>query len=177
MPTSRWSATLTATNYEIPAEPTAWLQERDGEWQHWQQAQKRRHELAEILVKQQEQFNAAQAQVTHWSEQLANLRLPRSTGNIGQNSNPESVSDDPATALAHCADAIAELTKQLAAQQGRQTQLDTHLAQQQKAFAETTTAWQTALAASPFPDLAPYSAALLPPEERQCLHMGVLKII
>ncbi|MBT9520904.1 MAG: AAA family ATPase [Dechloromonas sp.] len=163
------SATLTAAGYEIPAEPAAWLQERDGEWQHWQQTQKRRHELAEILVKQQEQFNAAQAQATHWSEQLANLRLPRSTGNIGQNQNPETITDDPATALASCADAIAELTRQLAAQQGRQTQLDVNLAQQQKAFAEATTAWQTALAASPFADLAAYSAALLPPEERQRL--------
>ncbi|MGB4063122.1 MAG: AAA family ATPase [Azonexus sp.] len=163
------SATLTAAGYEIPAEPAAWLQERDGEWQHWQQTQKRRHELAETIVKQQEQFNAAQAQATHWSEQLANLRLPRSTGNIGQNQNPETITDDPATALARCADAIVELTRQLAAQQGRQAQIDTNLAQQQKALAEATTAWQTALATSPFADLAAYSAALLPAEERQRL--------
>ncbi|HQU78036.1 MAG TPA: AAA family ATPase [Azonexus sp.] len=171
------SATLTAANYQIPAEPAVWLQERDSEWQHWQQTQKRRRELAEILVKQQEQFNAAQAQATHWSEQLEYLRLPRSTGKIGQNSNPESLGEDqtdpssadPATALAHCADAIAELTRLLAAQQGRQTQLDANLAQQQKAHAKATTAWQTALATSPFADLAAYSAALLPPEERQRL--------
>jgi exonuclease SbcC len=171
------NATLTAANYETPAEPAAWLQARDGEWQHWQQTQKRRHELAEILVKQQEQFNAAQAQATHWSEQLANLRLLRSTGKNGQNSNPESFADDPAsqdsadpaTALTRCADAIAELTRQLAAQQGRQTQLDANLAQQQKASAEATSTWQTSLATSPFADLAAYSAALLPPEERQRL--------
>jgi exonuclease SbcC len=163
------SATLTATGYQIPAEPAAWLQERDSEWQHWQQTQKRRHELAEILVKQQEQFNAAQAQATHWSEQLANLGLLRSTGNIGQNQNPETITDDPATALARCADAIGDLTRQLAAQQGRQTQLDTNLAQQQKTLAEATSAWQTALATSPFADLTAYSAALLPPEERQHL--------
>ncbi len=172
------SATLTAANYQIPAEPAAWLQERDSEWQHWQQTQKRRQELAEILVKQQEQFNAAQAQATHWSEQLANLGLPhpegasfgaRSTGNIGQNSNPESSSSDPATALARCADAIADLTRQLAAQQGRQTRLDANLAQQKKNLAEAITAWQTDLATSPFTDLAAYSAALLPPEERQRL--------
>lgn len=167
------SATLTAAGYQLPTEPAAWLQERDSEWQHWQQTQKRRHELAETLVKQQEQFNAAQAQATHWSEQLANLPLPRSTGNIGQNQNPETITDDPATALANCADAIADLTRQLAAQQGRQTQLDANLAQQQKALTEATTAWQTALAASPFAspfaNLAAYSAALLPPEERQRL--------
>ena len=166
---AKLGATLTAAGYEIPAEPAAWLQERDREWQHWQQTQKRRHELAEILVKQQEQFNTAQAQATHWSEQLANLRLPRSTGNIVQNQNPETITDDPATALANCADAIADLTRQLAAQQGRQTQLEANLAQQQKTLAEATTAWQTALATSLFADLAAYSAALLPPEERQRL--------
>ncbi|UCV21066.1 AAA family ATPase [Ferribacterium limneticum] len=166
---AKLGATLTAANYQIPAEPAAWLQERDGEWQHWQQTQKRRHELAEILVKQQEQFNAAQAQATHWSEQLADLSLPRSTGNIGQNQNPDTITDDPASALARCAEAIADLTRQLAAQQGRQTQLEANLAQQQKALTEATTAWQTALATSPFADLAAYSAALLPPEERQRL--------
>ena len=166
---SKLSATLTSANYQIPAEPATWLQDRDGEWLHWQQTQKRRHELAETIVKQQEQFNAAQAQATHRSEQLANLRLPRSTGNIGQNQNPETITGDPATALANCADAIADLTRQLAAQQGRQTQLEANLAQQQKTLAEATTAWQTPLAASPFADLAAYSAALLPPEERQRL--------
>ena len=171
------SATLTAANYETPPEPAAWLQERDGEWQHWQQTQKRRHELAEILVKQQEQFNAVRAQATHWSEQLENLQLLRSTGNNGQKSNPESVGDDPAgpasadpaTALARCAEYIAELSRQLAAQQGRQTQLYANLTQQQKVLAEAITSWQIALAASPFADLAAYSAALLPAEERQRL--------
>ena len=161
--------TLSAAHYETPAEPAAWLQARDGEWQHWQQTQKRRHALAEILVKQQEQCNAAQAQATHWSEQLAKHRLLRSTGKNGQNSNPELLADDPASALARCAESIAELTRQLAAQQGRQTQLETSLAQQQKAHAEATRNWQTALAASPFADLAAYSAALLPAEERQRL--------
>jgi len=175
---AKLGATLATAGHEFAVEPVAWLQERDGEWQHWQQTQKRRHELAEILVKQQEQLNSAQALATHWSEQLANLRLPhpegashgaRSTGNIGQNQNPETITDNPATALARCADAIADLTRQLAAQQGRQTQLDANLAQQQKAHAEATTAWQTALATSPFADHAAYSAALLSPEERQRL--------
>ena len=163
------AATLSAANYEIPPEPAAWLQARDSEWQHWQQTQKRRHALAEILVKQQEQFNAAQAQATHWSEQQANLGLLRSTGKIGQNQNPETMTDDPASALARCAEAIAELARQLAAQQGRQTQLDANLAQQQKALTEATNAWQAALATSPFADLAAYNAALLPADERRRL--------
>ncbi len=176
-------ATLTAAHYDIPTDPAAWLHERDAEWQHWQQTQKRRHQLGEILVKQQEQFNAAQTQAAHWAEQRAKLPHPagdcyvphpegasvgaRPTGNFAQNQNPET--NDPASALARCAEVIADLTRQLAAQQGRQAQLAATLAQQQKALADTSAAWQTALATSPFADLAAYGAALLPPEERQRL--------
>lgn len=159
--------TLAAVGYDIPTEPDAWLQARESEWLHWQQTQKRRQELAETLVKQQEQFNTAQTQATYWSEQLNKLPLPdsedadlRSTGKTGEN---------PVSALARCAEAIAELTRQLAAQQGRQAQLDAHLAQQKAAHAEATNAWQKALASSPFADLAAYHAALLPADERQRL--------
>ena len=160
-------ATLSEAGYETPAEPTVWLQERDGEWRHWQQNQKRRQELAEILVKQQERFDAAQTQATQWEARWQTLAAERST--VAEGQKPEETTDDPATALARCADIIAELTQQLAAQQGRQAQLDSNLAQQKKTLAETSTAWQTALAASPFADLAAYLSALLPAEERQRL--------
>jgi len=161
------SPTLATAGYEIPAEAAAWLQERDGEWQHWQQMQKRRQELAEILVKQQDRFDTAQTQAAHWLERWQTLATERATAQEAP--KPENTSADPATALARCAEAIADLTQQLAAQQGRQAQLAANLAQQKKALAETSAAWQTALAASPFADLAAYAAALLPAEERQRL--------
>lgn len=163
----RLGATL-AVSEEIPAEPDAWLLVREGEWQHWQETQKRRQELAETLVKQQEQFNAVQTQAAHWSEQLEKLdqdaSLHRSTRKTGQKP-----SDPSASALAQCAEAIVDLKQQLAALLGRQMQLDANLAQQQRAHAEATTAWQRALADSPFADLAAYNAALLSAEERQRL--------
>jgi len=155
-------ARLVETLNEIPPDPAAWLAERDGEWQHWLQMQKRQQELAALLVQQQERYDAAQTQAAHWAERRKNCPQTPSTAEIP-------VTDDPATALTRCAERIADLTQQLAAQQGRQAQLETNLAQQQKAFAEATTAWQTTLAASPFADLAAYSAALLPAEERQRL--------
>ncbi len=162
---NKLGATLHAAGYEIPAEAAVWLQERDGEWQHWQQTQKRRQELAATLVKQQDRCEAAQTQAAHWQERWQNVAGERSTSE--NEAKPDSA--DPAAALARCADAIAELTQQLAAQQGRQAQLETSLAEQKKALAATSTAWQEALAASPFADLAAYENALLPAEERQRL--------
>ncbi|OMG52560.1 chromosome segregation protein SMC [Azonexus hydrophilus] len=155
-------ARLVETLNEIPPDPAAWLAERDSEWQHWLQMQKRRQELAALLVQQQERYDAAQTQAVQWAERRKNCPETPSTAEIP-------TTDDPATALTRSAERIADLTQQLAAQQGRQAQLETNLAQQQKAFADAATAWQTALAASPFADLAAYSAALLPAEERQRL--------
>lgn len=164
---SRLAATLTEAGYEIPSEPAIWLQERDGEWLHWQQTQKRRHELAEILIKQQDRFDAAQTQAAQWLECWKLLSTERPAAE--QEAQPTEATDDPAEALTRCAESIADLAQQLAAQQGRQAQLETNLAQQKKAVAEALTTWQTALAASPFADLAAYAAALLPAEERQRL--------
>ena len=164
---TKLGATLRGAGYEIPTESAAWLQERDSEWQHWQQTQKRRQELAEILVQQQARFDAAQTQAAHWQERWKIVAAERSTAQEGQ--KPAEVSADPAAALTRCAEAIADLTQQLAAQQGRQAQLAANLAEQKKALADASTAWQTALAASPFADLAAYEAALLPAEERQRL--------
>ena len=74
--------------------------------------------------------------------------------------------------LSRCAERLAELGQQLAALQGRQAQLDANLARQQQTLADAASAWQTALAASPFKDLDAYAAALLPAEERQRLQQA-----
>lgn len=155
-------AKLHETLGEIPTDPACWLSERDSEWQHWQQTQKRRQELSALLVQQQERCDAAQTQAAHWAERRKNCPETPSTAEIPP-------TDNPVTALARCAERIAELSQQLAAQQGRQTQLETHLAQQQQTLADASSRWQTALTASPFSDLAAYSAALLPAKERQRL--------
>ena len=155
-------AKLSETLGEIPADPANWLSERDSEWQHWQQTQKRRQALSALLVQQQERYDAAQTQAAQWAERRKNCPETPSTAAIP-------TTDDPATALACSAERIAELSQQLAAQQGRQAQLEASLTQQQKTLAEATSVWQTALAASPFADLVAYTAALLPAEERQRL--------
>jgi exonuclease SbcC len=155
-------AKLVDTLNEIPSNPTAWLGERDSEWQHWQQTQKRRQELTARLVQQQERCDTAQTQAVLWTQRRKDCPETPSAEEIPP-------TDDPATALARSAERISELNQQLAAHQGRQMQLEASLGQQQKTQAAAATAWQTALAASPFADLATYAAALLPAEERQRL--------
>lgn len=159
-------ARLKETLADIPANPAAWLAERETEWQHWQQTQRRRQELATQLVQQQERAEAAQTQAAHWAEQAAQLRTAAADA---LPPTPTSAEADPAAALARCAERLAELGQQLAALQGRQAQLDANLARQQQTLADAASAWQTALAASPFKDLDAYTAALLPAEERQRL--------
>ena len=162
-------ARLKATLADIPADPAAWLAERDTEWQHWQQTQRRRQELATQLVQQQERADAAQTQAAHWAEQAAQQRAAAADA---LPPTPTSAEADPAAALARCAEHLAELGQQLAALQGRQAQLDANLARQQQTLTDAASAWQTALAASPFKDLEAYTAALLPTEERQRLQQA-----
>ncbi len=162
-------ARLKVTQADIPADPAAWLAERDAEWQHWQQTQRRRQELATQLVQQQERADAAQTQATHWAEQAAQRRAAAADAHPPA---PASAEADPAAALARCTEHLAELGQQLAALQGRQAQLDANLARQQQTLTDAARAWQTALAASPFKDLDAYAAALLPPEERQRLQQA-----
>lgn len=162
-------ARLKATLADIPADPAAWLMERDTEWQHWQQTQRRRQELATQLVQQQERADAAQTQAIHWAEQAAQRRAAAADASPPA---PASAEDDPAAALARCTAQLAELGQQLAALQGRQAQLDANLARQQQTLTDAASAWQTALAASPFKDLEAYTAALLPTEERQRLQQA-----
>ena len=169
----RLEATLSEAGFVLPAEPAAWLQERETEWQHWQQMQKRRQELAEAIVQQQERSAAAQTQATQWEERWQAVHaacavIPAKAG-IHESREIQQEPEDLPAALTRCTEAITRLTQQLANQQGRQKQLEATLAQQQKTLAEAASAWQNALAASPFPDLAAYTAALLPPEERQRL--------
>jgi exonuclease SbcC len=163
------SQTLADAGFELPNEPALWLRERDGEWQHWQKTQRRRQELGEALTKQQGLCETAQSQATLWAERWD---LLRSTAKNDDFFDAE-ITDDPASALLHCNAETNRLTQALAALEGRLTQLEASLAQQQKALNEAAGNWQTALAASPFAELTAFVAALLPVEERQ--RLGLLK--
>lgn len=182
---SRFGATLAEAGFELPAESLPWLKERDSEWLHWQQTQRRRQEINEAFSKQQGQCDSLQSQATLWAERwqvLVASTAPTSPSPIHGQTEISSADTEAlfistisskeinlTDALAHSTEEVARLTQAIAALQGRQAQLESHLAQQKKGLSEASSTWQTALAASPFADLAAFIAALLPPEERQRL--------
>jgi len=161
-------ATLAEAGFTLPEDPSAWLREREGEWLHWQQTQRRRQELIEIHTRQQAQYESAQAQADHWEGRW--LALP--PGNESPLAEPATLPASPNElndALGRCASRIGELAQAIAGLQGRREQLTGNLARLQRTENEAARDWQAALNASPFTDLAAFLAALLPAEERQRL--------
>jgi exonuclease SbcC len=161
--------TLTEAGYALPAEPKPWLQERDGEWQHWQQTQAKLQELLHAITRQQTQRDATQTAANLWTHRWTALQASAETEAVALPAQSEVADEDLPEALAACADAITRLTESIAALNGRQVQAQTALAQQRTALRDFETAWQTALHASPFVDVSAFLAALLPEPERQRL--------
>ena len=162
-------ATLTEAGYALPAEPRPWLQERDGEWQHWQKTQRQLQELLHAITRQQAQCDAAQAAASLWTQRWVALQdspYDQTTALLAQ---PNVDDGDLPAALTASADAITRLTESIAALSGRHVQAQTALAQQHTALRDSEAAWHTALHASPFADASAFVEALLHEPERQRL--------
>lgn len=165
--TSQLQTTLAAAGHALPDSPAEWLQAREAEWLDWQHKQQRQQTLAEARTRQQAACEAADAEAALWRENLAQLR---STGNFAENqASPETEIATARARLDAARTAHATTTQELSALSGRLQQLESQLAEQQKALQDAATGWQTALTASPFNDTATYLAALLPADERQVL--------
>jgi exonuclease SbcC len=160
---------LAEAGYALPAESNTWLQERDGEWQHWQQTQRQLQDLAKTIVSQQAQCDAAQAEANLWTQRWADLRAHAGEQAIALPAQKEIAADDLPAALIGCTNEITRLTQAIAALNGRYAQAQTALAHQGVALVEADKAWHTALRASPFADASAFEAALLPEPERQRL--------
>lgn len=158
---------LTDASFALPAEPALWLEERDGEWQHWQQTQRRWQELTEALTHQQSQYESAQAQAALWEERWH----ARKQSYVEEQADEFFVESraELASILVRYTDEVTRLTQELAALQGRQDQLESNLSRQQAALSEALLSWKTSLAASPFADLDAFVAARLSSEERNRL--------
>jgi len=155
------------THPTLPTDPAAWLLERDREWTHWQQTQRRRQQMAEALTRQQNLCENAHLQVEQWEGRWQALVSAQSEAT--ENASLPAAASDPAEALSRCANEIASLTQALASLQGRLTQLASSLATQQQSLDNAYTTWQAALVSSSFGDLNLFLAALLTAEQRQQL--------
>ncbi|MDO8774987.1 MAG: SbcC/MukB-like Walker B domain-containing protein, partial [Burkholderiaceae bacterium] len=160
---------LAEAGYTLPTEPAPWLQERDGELQHWQQTQGQLQDLAHAITRQHAQCEAAHTQAALWGQRWDVLQASVDDDTISPSPHMDEAGGDWPTVLTQCADAIDRLSRAIAALQGRQAQVQGQLAQQRQALADTDQAWQLALAASPFADASAFDAALLSAPERQRL--------
>jgi len=168
------AATLAEDGFELPepAQAEAWLQARSTEWQQWQHTQTRCQTLATELSRQQALCEAAQAEQARWAERWQALQPrqpepPEPQGGLFD-APPISV-PEPAPSLVAVGAEVDRLSRERAALQGRVSQLQQALAEQQATLAQAETAWQAALQASPFADAQAYAEALLPAAEREHL--------
>jgi exonuclease SbcC len=160
---------LSEAGHTLPTEPKPWLQEREGEWQHWQNTQAQLHNLAQAHTRQQAQCDAAQTQANLWIKRLTELQA--STGDQATElpAQPPMAAAALPAALSACSDAITRLTQSIAALHGQQIQVQAALAQQHTALLDAQAAWHSALQRSPFADVSAFETALLPEAERQRL--------
>ncbi|OGB54083.1 MAG: chromosome segregation protein SMC [Burkholderiales bacterium RIFOXYD12_FULL_59_19] len=162
-------STLSEAGYTLPTEPKPWLQERDGEWQHWQQTQHQLQSLAQIFTRQQAQNDAAQAQAKLWIQRWTELQAGTGDQTMALPAYQQVAADALPAALTACIDVITRLTQSIASLNGQQTQVATALAQQRITLRDAEVAWNSALQTSPFSDVSAFEAALLPEAERQRL--------
>ncbi len=159
-------ANLAAAGHTLPAAHTAWIAERELEWQQWQAKRSRRRALDTLLASQLAACAQAQQASDEWAARWAALG-PDATeqDQVGLPRNPDP-QPDAVAALAACSARIGEIARDLAALEGRERQLDDDRLRQDAALRAAEAAWQSALTASPFDDGATWQAACLPAEER-----------
>ena len=147
---------------QVPGAATAnaWLQERQHDWQQWQQHHTQLQALAQQLALQQQHASQCAQEARQWQQRTAQLQ-------------PLDTPSPPATALpatlAECTALLERTNQQLASLEGQAQQARSHLAQLQQAEAQAHAAWNTALHTSPFTDEHAFAQALLPQAEQQRL--------
>ena len=156
---------IAPSGWAVPdaADAAAWLQQRQHDWQQWQQRSAQLQQLAQQQALQQRLCEQAAHDATHWQQRAAQLDAVATDAVDAAPPAPL-----PAT-LADCASAIEHSSQQLASVQGQLQQVHAQLAQLHTACTEAQTAWNAALHASPFTDAAAFAQALLPAAEQQRL--------
>ena len=162
-------ATLAEAGYALPVDPKPWLQDRDGEWQHWQQTQRQLQALDQAVTRQQAQCDATQTEASLWAQRWTDLQAGADEPALALPAHKELAADELPAALAACTHDIAILTQTIAALAGRYAQAEAALTQQRTGLLDAEGAWHTALNASPFADAPAFEVALLPEPERQRL--------
>ncbi|MDC7706902.1 AAA family ATPase [Vogesella indigofera] len=152
---------IAAAGFSPDSDMATWLAARQHDWQHWQAQQQAQQQQQGELLQQQARNEQAASVAQTWQARWAALAVEHEPAD-------EDVAIN-APALAHCAEQVDSLTRQIAGLQGQQAQLAAELQAQQQQHASAEQTWLAALAASPFADPVAFLQALLPAEERQQL--------
>ncbi|MBU0806420.1 MAG: AAA family ATPase [Gammaproteobacteria bacterium] len=155
------SQALASFGYELPDDASAWLAERQTEWQRWQHNQQQSLDLQRELGELDHDLQAAVQLAQHWQQRWAALEL----------------ADQPAvTQPADVQAALQQAQVQLEDVQRRQQQLAgsrqalvSRLQDEQARLQQTEQQWTAALSASPFSAESDYLAALLDEAQRVAL--------
>jgi len=152
---------LSLPDQELPADSQAWLHAQESLWQSWQAAQQQLQQLAQDLIIQQQAVNAAKQVENTWQQ------CWQETGAAPQAALADST--QPEADLAACTAQISSLQEQISQQKGREITLQKRRQEHEEQQQSASSAWQSALAASPFADEAAYIAARLEDDQRNAL--------
>jgi exonuclease SbcC len=155
------SQALASFGYQLPDDASAWLAERQAEWQRWQHNQQQSLDLQRQLSELEPGLQSAMQQAELWQQRWAALDLA-----------DQSALTKPADAQAALQHAQAQLEEAQRCQQqlaGSRQALASRLQDEQARLQLAEQQWIAALSASPFSDEAGYLAALLDEAQRSAL--------
>lgn len=159
--TTNLSQALAGFGYQLPDDASAWLAERQAEWQRWQQAQEQCQRLQRELSELEHHRHSAAQLAQFWQQRWSALGLA---------DRPALVQPTDAQA------ALQQVSVQLDEAQRRQQQLAgsrqalaSRLQDEQSRLQQAAQQWAAALAVSPFKAEADYLAALLDETQRAAL--------
>jgi len=158
---AKLSQALAEFGYQLPDDASAWLTERQTEWQCWQHNQQQSLDLQRQLSELEPGLQAAVQQAQHWQQRSAALGL----------AEPPSLAR-PADASAALQQTQAQLEETQRRQQqlaGSRQALSSRLQDEQACLQQAEQQWTAALSASPFNAEADYLAALLDEAQRSAL--------
>ncbi|MFI8747144.1 SbcC/MukB-like Walker B domain-containing protein [Pseudomonas sp. NPDC077186] len=146
---------------QLPADGAAWLDEQQGAWRDWQQAQAQDQQLQEQQREAQRLLAEAEAQAAQWQQ-----RWQAAGASAWAEPEPAAQAEQ---ALQDAAADLASAQREGDALRGREQSQQALLQQLQARLNDAEQRWQQALAASPFADLPAFLAALLAEDERERL--------
>jgi DNA repair protein SbcC/Rad50 len=152
---------LSLPDHVLPANSNSWLHTQEALWQNWQAAQRQLQALAQDLIVQQQAAKAAEQLEQTWQ------RCWQETGAAAQ--VPLADSQQPDADLAACTTQISNQEEQISQQKGREITLQKRRQEHEEQQKNASSAWQAALAASPFQDEAAFMAARLEDDQRSVL--------